>query len=84
MIANSFYNDFKTNFFVSAIRCPPLVFPNKGFVNCSGLANLNTVCLFECEHGYELVGNKTTQCIKNFADETFGEWTNKQLICEGK
>ena len=46
--------------------------------------NLNTVCLFECEHGYELVGNKTTQCIKNFADETVGEWTNKQLICEGK
>ena len=69
---------------VLAIRCRPPVFPNKGFVNCSEFVNLNTVCFFECEYGYKLVGNETRQCIKNFADETVGKWTGEQPICQGK
>ena len=42
------------------------------------------MCWFGCEHGYKLVGNETTQCIKNFPDETVGKWTGKPPICQGK
>nr|XP_039261632.1 P-selectin-like [Styela clava] len=67
------------------ITCSPDVTANKipnGIVLCSDKNNYQSECLFSCNEGFELVGQKRITCRAASGIGTSGEWDNKPPTCK--
>ena len=53
------------------------VFEN-GFAECSNFHLFGSVCEFECDVGFSLIGEKDIVCMEH------GIWSSNLPICEGK
>lgn len=66
-------------FYTTAVTCPYLEEPEKGFINCSSEeAVFSTSCFFNCINGYQLHGYETLTCNLN------GNWSGEVPECKGK
>lgn len=62
-----------------AIRCPQLLAPEKGSLNCSGPLgefSVGSTCYFSCNKGTELEGFNYVECTAS------GEWTTSPPTCK--
>ncbi|XP_048238493.1 sushi repeat-containing protein SRPX2-like [Haliotis rufescens] len=52
-------------FTVKVHRCPVLIYPNNGKVNCLQGRKFGDTCKYSCDKGYNLVGSRQTTCEIN-------------------
>lgn len=57
------------------IECPAIPAPKNGAMNCSKQFQFQSVCKFECDEGYELLGSEATTC------QLSRTWTNDRPLC---
>ena len=50
--------------------------PRNGNLTCDGPQTTGTVCSFDCDHGYNLVGSEERECLTN------NEWSGNTSSCE--
>ncbi|XP_045694512.1 P-selectin [Phyllostomus hastatus] len=63
-----------------AIRCPELLAPERGRLNCSdtrGEFNVGSTCRFSCQEGFRLEGSDSVTCAAS------GRWTAPLPTCKG-
>ena len=56
--------------------CLSLMTPRNGNYTCDGPQITGTVCTFECNLGYNLVGSESRECLHN------SEWSGNTTSCE--
>ena len=66
------------------MRCLEQVAPVNGAVNCTNAENVDSVCTFSCNIGYQLTGNQEITCFDDLNGDKRAIWTNPAPVCEGK
>ena len=56
--------------------CLSLMTPRNGNYTCDGPQITGTICTFECNLGYNLVGSERRECLRN------NEWSGNTTSCE--
>ena len=54
--------------------------PEHGSIDCVD-NTLGTVCNYECDEGYELLGPESIECVRDYG--IFGQWSQPPPICKG-
>ena len=72
------------HFLVLAIRCVEQAAPANGNVVCTDGGNLNSVCQFTCNRGYNLIGGDSNSCFDDRDNDAFGQWTSPPPFCQRK
>lgn len=62
----------------AAVDCGELDSPANGMVTTAPSTVYQSVATYECEEGYNLVGDMTREC------QASGEWSNSAPQCESK
>ena len=59
------------------VQCTNLSSPTNGNVSCNStdVSRYEDQCLFSCDHGYELTGSVSRQCLSN------GSWSGEPVTC---
>lgn len=69
--------------FVLTVRyCEALTAPNDGSILGTCSRTYLSECSFQCDEGYELLGNETRQCT--VMDKEIMDWSGTTVTCEGK
>ena len=56
--------------------------PAHGSVNCTNDNFIGSVCTFDCDEGYELVGDDQSECIVECTEyDCGGYWTRRAPVC---
>ena len=62
--------------FLLGQSCLSLMTPANGNYSCNGSQITGTVCTFECNLGYNLVGSERRECLRN------NEWSGTVTSCQ--
>lgn len=66
--------------FDALARCSPL-YINNGAISCTNGNEIGSTCTYECEPGYDLVGDGITKCTEQRIGAT---WNQQAPECKGR
>ena len=66
-----------------AKTCKNLAAPENGEISCSNDFNIGSVCTFQCEESFSLVGSTNITCYPDENEPTGGDWSDASPMCQG-
>ena len=67
------------------ILCELQASPVNGTILCSRGLLYGSVCRYECDLGFSLIGNDSTRCVGKESPGVVGTWTNENIsTCHSK